>query len=702
MRLVRAAYGVTAGVTLAAAVLTGVVAPAHAAIGYRLYVSTHPNRSGAVALNGDRVHGLVYVFAKPGYGALRVRFYIDDVHHRKAPVHVETTPPYDLMGGSPKHPGAFHTATLANGKHTISIVVEQPNKQRSTYTATFTIANPVKPPPAPTHVKATAGKGLVTVTWHSGGGRTAGFFVYRGSSSHVSLHHPVSSRLSRSARSFVDYSVTSGKRYYYVVQAVASTQGRAASKGVRSGTVKAAAKLSLASVTAVGGSGAVRLTWAAKGAASIRVYRATSSVTLHSHLVKTLSGAATHFSDTTVSNGTTYHYLVQALAGTKHVESASVEAVPVAAPTSVTATGGPTGVTLGWSLASTAGETGIAVYRSTTTPVALTGPLATLAAGVTTYTDASAAVGTTYYYVVSAQSAAGHAEGGSGAATPVAAPVVGTAGGDGTVTLHWTAGGTGVTGYEVFSGATTSAATITSGSPLASLPASTGTYVDSGLTDGVARYYLVRALSAGGQADSTVHGVTPVAAPTVTPSVDTHGQVHLTWTSSNEPPVTSYLVFRGINAPPTSTSSTSAYAKVAAGTTTWADPGTGVTQDDGTTYYYVVQAYYSGAHANSAAVQATPLPSPPSKIVNFEASAGGNPGEIDLIWDSADDLTAQIAIYRSTTSGQLGTLVTTLTDPTLVVYSDTGLASGTTYYYTVRAINPGGHTDSDQASATAP
>ena len=66
-------------VTVLGTLATGVT-PAHAAArtGYTLYVSTHANRSHAAKLSHHAVHGKVYVYALPGAGALRVKFYIDD------------------------------------------------------------------------------------------------------------------------------------------------------------------------------------------------------------------------------------------------------------------------------------------------------------------------------------------------------------------------------------------------------------------------------------------------------------------------------------------------------------------------------------------------------------------------------------------------------------------------------------------------
>ncbi len=115
------------------------------------------------------------------------------------------------------------------------------------------------------------------------------------------------------------------------------------------------------------------------------------------------------YKDSSVTNGTTYYYVVSALntAG-ESANSAQVSATPEAprvpppAPTNLKATAGDAQVSLTWSASS--GATSYYVKRSTTSG----GPYTQIAAPTSTsYTDTSLTNGTTYYYVVSAINSVG-------------------------------------------------------------------------------------------------------------------------------------------------------------------------------------------------------------------------------------------------------------------------------------------------------
>jgi fibronectin type 3 domain-containing protein len=162
-----------------------------------------------------------------------------------------------------------------------------------------------------------------------------------------------------------------------------------------------------ANLAATAGDSVVTLTWtASSGATGYNVKRATTSGGPYTKLAAPTSPG---YTDSSVTNGTTYYYVVSALnAAGESANSAEVSATPKgpsappAAPTNLTATAGDSLVSLTWTASS--GATSYYVKRSTTSG----GPYTQIAAPTSTsYTDASLTNGTTYYYVVAAINSAG-------------------------------------------------------------------------------------------------------------------------------------------------------------------------------------------------------------------------------------------------------------------------------------------------------
>ncbi|QKS46473.1 glycoside hydrolase family 6 protein [Paenibacillus cellulosilyticus] len=274
-----------------------------------------------------------------------------------------------------------------------------------------------------------------------------------------------------------------------------------------------------ASLTATAGNAQVTLSWSASsGATSYNVKRATTSGGTYTTVATGVTG--TTYTNTGLTNGTTYYYVVSAVNSVgESSNSSQASATPVAsatvpaAPTGLTATAGNAQVVLAWT-AST-GATSYNVKRATTSG----GTYTTVATGVTgtTYTNTGLTNGTTYYYVVSAVNSVGESSNSSQAsATPVAPVTVPAAptgltatAGNAQVVLAWTAS-TGATSYNV-KRATTSGGTFTT--------VATGvtgtTYTDTGLTNGTTYYYVVSAVnSAGESANSSAVSATPAGSTT--------------------------------------------------------------------------------------------------------------------------------------------------------------------------------------------
>jgi cellulose 1,4-beta-cellobiosidase len=161
-------------------------------------------------------------------------------------------------------------------------------------------------------------------------------------------------------------------------------------------------------VQATAGNAQVSLSWSASaGADTYSVHRSTVSGGPYGTIGS--SGTQTGYLDTTVTNGTTYYYVVSGFneAG-EGPDSSQASATPQAA----TLPAAPTGVTamspskkkimVSWN--AVAGATSYTVKRSTTNggPYAAVGTTST-----TSFTNGGLTSGITYYYVVSAANAQG-------------------------------------------------------------------------------------------------------------------------------------------------------------------------------------------------------------------------------------------------------------------------------------------------------
>ena len=447
-------------------------------------------------------------------------------------------------------------------------------------------------------------------------------------------------------------------------------------------------------LTATAGNAQVSLSWnASSGATSYHVKRGTTSGGPYTQIG---APASTSYSDTTVTNGTTYYYKVAAVdaSGTSPLSSevsATPEPPTTVAPTGLTATAGNASVTLGWT-AST-GATSYNVYRGTTAGGEGTTAIAT---GITTpsYTDATVTNGTTYYYKVAAVNGGGTSPlSNEASATPQppipAAPAGLTAtAGNASVTLTWTAS-TGATSYNVYRGTTAGGEGAT---PIVTGLASP-TYSDSGLFNGTTYYYKVAAVNSTGtsgmssEASATPQSPIP-AAPTGLTATAGNASVTLSWTASTG--ATSYDVYRG-----TTTGNESPTA-IATGLT--AASYTDATATNGTTYFYKVAAVdATGNSPLSNEASATPQAPITTAPTGLTATSGN--ASVTLSW-TAPTGAVSYAVYRGTTAGGESTTPIASNIAT-TSYTDTTVTNGTMYYYEVAAVDSGGTSPlSNEASAT--
>jgi fibronectin type 3 domain-containing protein len=285
---------------------------------------------------------------------------------------------------------------------------------------------------------------------------------------------------------------------------------------------------------ATAGNAQVILSWTTS--ANATSYNLKRSTTTGGPYTLLSSPTAASFTDTTVTNGTTYFYVVSAVnSAGEGANSSEVSARPTApaqvpaTPTGLMATAANAQVSLTWAASATA--TSYNVKRSTTTG----GPYTKISSpSATNFTDTNLANGTTYFYVVSAVNATGEsANSAQASATPVAPtqpPAAPTGliatGGNAQVSLSWAAS-SGATSYHLKRSTTT-------GGPYTQVSAPTTTsFTDTGLTNGTTYFYVVSALNTVGEsANSAQVSATPANTP-----VD----VTITINPANTKPISPYI-----------------------------------------------------------------------------------------------------------------------------------------------------------------
>jgi len=617
-------------------------------------------------------------------------------------------------------------------------------------------------PATPTGVTATAGVTQVSLSWTASSGATS-YNVYRSATAGGEGTTAYASGIT--STSYVNTGLTAGTTYYYKVAAVNSA-GTSAQSSEVSATPTSGVTVppTPTGVTATAGVTQVSLSWtASSGATSYNVYRSTSSggegTTAYASGI-----TSTSYVNTGLTAGTTYYYKVAAVnsAGTS-AQSSEVSATPTSGvtvpptPTGVTATAGPTQVSLSWTASS--GATSYNVYRSTSSGGEGT---TAYASGITStsYVNTGLTAGTTYYYKVAAVNSAGT----SGQSSEVSAtPTSGGTGSPNTPVLQINAGGGAVApfvadedfdvGTEFSSTATITTAGVTDAAPAAvyqdvrwnssfnyTLPGLTAgasyvvrlhfvelsftsagsrvfnvaingnsvlsnfdIYAQVGENHALVEEFVVTANSSGqivvaftkGTADNpSVAGIevwTPAsiaAAPTGLTATAGNGQVVLAWTASTG--ATSYNVYR-------------ATSSGGEGTTPIETGVTGTSYTDstvsnGTTYYYKVAAVNTGGtSALSNEASALPKVVPPSAPTSPTATAGF--GAVSLSWGGSQGATSY-NVYRGTTAGGEGSTAYA-TGISTTSYTDSNVSAGTTYYYTIVAVDSAGNSlASSEVSAT--
>ncbi|HEY5117340.1 MAG TPA: fibronectin type III domain-containing protein, partial [Nakamurella sp.] len=428
-----------------------------------------------------------------------------------------------------------------------------------------------------------------------------------------------------------------------------------------------------------------------------------------------LLATATGYTITGLTTGKKYYFTVKALnaRGVTGPASPEVNATPAVAPgtpTSVHATSGNGSARITWVAPTSTGGgklTGYNVYKSTT-PGGLNAVQANPSplGPTSSYTVKGLLNGTTYYFTVRALNAVGSSTASNVAsAIPAAAPSapiqVSAYRGKSTVGLRWIApdntGGSPITGFNVYKGTTPGgeSSTPVNASPL---PATAVSYTATGLTNGTAYYFKVKAVNVVGasplsnQATATPATTAPPPWPASLTAAAGAASVGLTWTapaSTGGSAITGYNVYKATSAGGESNTPVNS-SPLAATARTFTVTGL----SNAVAYYFTVKAVNAigvGGPSDEAAATPAAAATVPGAPTNPKATAGAAKVTVTWAtpaWNGGSAITGY-NVYKGTTSG--GESATPVNasplSPSTKTLAVTGLTTGKKYYFVVKAIN---------------
>ena len=448
----------------------------------------------------------------------------------------------------------------------------------------------------------------------------------------------------------------------------------------------------------------INLSWAdhSTSETGFKIERKTGSGGTYSQIA-TVGTNVTSYSNTGLSAATTYYYRVRANTSSSNSSysneaSATTRSNPPGTPSGLAAIATSSSqINLSWT--DVANETGYKIERKTGSGGTYS-QIATVGAGVVSYSNTGLAANTTYFYRVRATNAGGDSaySNEASATTPDVVPaapsgLVAATVSSSQINLSWTDNASNETGFKI-ERKTGSGGTY---SQIATTGAGVTVYNDIGLAAGTTYFYRVRATNAVGdsaysaEASATTLTPPPAAPGGMTATAASSTQINLAWAdnSSNE---TGFKIERKTG----SGGTYSQIATVGAGVVSYSSTGL----NPNTTYFYRVRATNAGgdsAYSNEAsATTLNAAPAAPSAL----AATAVSTTQINLSWtDNASNETG-FKIERKTGSGGTYAQIATV-NADVTGYNDTGLAATTTYYYRVRATNSIGDSSySNEANAT--
>ncbi len=429
------------------------------------------------------------------------------------------------------------------------------------------------------------------------------------------------------------------------------------------------------------------------------------------------------YTDTGLTDGTPYYYVVTAVdaSGNESGNSAEASGIPDNAvplpPTNLTAVDRPDdqgqAIELTWTVSSSGDAVGQRLYRGLTDG----GPYALVEIFSENSTNSHIDEGPTlsndrtFYYVIRAYDGSQQSVNSNQAsaiptdnltlAAPTGLTVSAPVDLDGVLELDWADNtDSDLAGYNVYRSET-------SGGSYSQIATDVinSDYADTGLIDGTTYYYVITAVDSSGnesgnsaEAWGTPDNAAPLPPMSLTAAdrlADQGQAIELNWTVSTSGDAVGQRLYRGIT-------DGGPYALVQ----TFGDNSTNSYTDsvltNDITYYYVIRAYDGGQESiDSNQASAAPIDNlTPAAPTGLAATAGDGQVVLNFDGNGESDL-AGYNVYRSQTSGGPYSPV----NPSLLnvtTYTDTNVTNGTTYYYVVTAVDTSANESpgSGEASAT--
>ena len=384
---------------------------------------------------------------------------------------------------------------------------------------------------------------------------------------------------------------------------------------------------------------------------------------------------------TGLTNGTTYSFAVRAVNDSLIGAAATVSATPTVtnvelpdAPTELTATPGDGQVALSWVGPS---NSSISFYQVSSDGGTSFPDINGSNANTTSHTVTGLTNGRSYSFGVRAVNEAGTGAPATVTATPlIAAPTnLGAAVGDGQVTLGWDdPGNSSISGCQL---------SIDGGEfdDISGSGASTTSHTVTGLTNGTAYTFAVRAVNGAAATVSATPTVTNVAvpdAPTELTATPGDGQVALSWVGPSNSSIDSYEV---------SSDGGTSYSTIIGSdviidsdANTISHTVTGLI--NGRSYSFGVRAVNEAGTGAPATVTATPMFAAPTNLVAFP-----NSGQVDLEWDTNDKVTDYMVDTKVTGADVIyaSSLISVRSEPTTTA-TILALTNGTQYTFRVVVV----------------